>query len=66
MPAKTPDPSVIQPIANVEALTFVKPDVKNQNIIVGVFTYIADSDFESHVRHHCDFIGDKPIIGMFC
>ena len=66
MPAKTPDPSVIQPIANVEALTFVKPDVKNQNIIVGVFTYIADSDFESRVTHHYDFIGDKPIIGEFC
>lgn len=66
MPAKTPDPNVIQPIANVEALTFVKPDVKNQNIIVGVFTYIADSDFESHVTHHYDFIGDKLIIGKFC
>ena len=66
MPAKTPDPNVIQPIANVEALTFVKPDVKNQNIIVGDFTYIADSDFESHVTHHYDFIGDKLIIGKFC
>lgn len=30
MPAKTPDPSVIQPIANVETLTFVKPAIKNQ------------------------------------
>ena len=66
MPAKTPDPNVIQPIVNVEALTFVKPDVKNQNIIVGDFTYIADSDFESHVTHHYDFIGDNPIIGKFC
>ena len=66
MPAKTPDPSVIQPIANVEALTFVKPAVKNPNIIVGDFTYIADSDFESHVTHHYDFIGDKLIIGKFC
>lgn len=66
MPAKTPDPNVIQPIANVEALTFVKPAVKNPNIIVGDFTYIADSDFESHVTHHYDFIGDKLIIGKFC
>ena len=66
MPAKTPDPSVIQPIANVEALTFVKPAVKNPNIIVGDFTYIADSDFESHVTHHYDFIDDKLIIGKFC
>ena len=66
MPAKTPDPNVIQPIANVEALTFVKPDVKNQNIIVGDFTYFADKDFEEHVTHHYDFIGDKLIIGKFC
>ena len=66
MPAKTPDPNVIQPIANVEALTFVKPAIKNPNIIVGDFTYIADSDFESHVTHHYDFIGDKLIIGKFC
>ena len=50
----------------MEALTFVKPAVKNQNIIVGDFTYIADSDFESHVTHHYDFIGDKLIIGKFC
>lgn len=33
---------------------------------MGVFTYIADSDFESHVTHHYDFIGDKLIIGKFC
>ena len=63
MPAKTPDPSVIQPIGNVEALTFVKPAIKKPNIIVGDFTYIADSDFESHVTHHYDFIGDGAIIG---
>ena len=66
MPAKTPDPSVIQPIANVEALTFVKPAVKNPNIIVGDFTYFADKDFEQHVTHHYDFNGDKLIIGKFC
>ena len=66
MPAKTPDPSVIQPIANVEALTFIKPTIKNPNIIVGDFTYFAGGDFESHVTHHYDFIGDKLIIGKFC
>ena len=66
MPAKTPDPNVIQPIANVEALTFVKPAIKKTNIIVGDFTYFADKDFEQHVTHHYDFIGDKLIIGKFC
>ena len=38
----------------------------NKNIIVGDFSYIADSDFESHVTHFYDFIGDKLIIGKFC
>ena len=50
----------------MEALTFVKPAVKNPNIIVGDFTYFADKDFEQHVTHHYDFIGDKLIIGKFC
>ena len=30
---------------------YVKPTITNPNIIVGDFTYIADSDFESHVSH---------------
>lgn len=63
---KRPDPNIAQPIPNVERLTFVKPTVKNPNIIVGDFTYFADTDFESHVTHHYDFIGDKLIIGKFC
>ncbi|MCR5485044.1 MAG: CatB-related O-acetyltransferase [Clostridiales bacterium] len=45
---------------------YVKPTVKNPNIIVGDFTYIADAEFESHVTHHYDFIGDRLIIGKFC
>ena len=40
--------------------------IKNPNIIVGEFTYIADSELESHVTHHYEFIGDKLIIGKFC
>ena len=63
---KRPDPNVAHPIPNVESMTFVKPTVKNPNIIVGDFTYFADTDFESHVTHHYDFIGDKLIIGKFC
>jgi len=63
---KRPDPNIAQPIPNVERLTFVKPTVKNSNIVVGDFTYFADTDFESHVTHHYDFIGDKLIIGKFC
>lgn len=61
-----PDPAVIHPISGYDNEIYVKPTLKNQNIEVGDFTYIADSDFESHVTHHYDFIGDKLIIGKFC
>lgn len=63
---KLPDPNVIHPIPGYDQEIYVKPTIKNRNIIVGDFTYIADSDFESHVTHHYDFNGDKLIIGKFC
>ncbi len=63
---KHPDPNIAQPIPHVDRLTYVKPTIKRPNIIVGDFTYFADTDFESHVTHHYDFIGDKLIIGKFC
>ncbi|MBR0099641.1 MAG: CatB-related O-acetyltransferase [Treponema sp.] len=66
MNKKLPDPNTLHPIAGYEKEIYVKPTVKNPNIIVGDFTYIADKDFESHVTHHYDFIGDKLIIGKFC
>lgn len=34
--------------------------------MVGDFTYIADSDFESHVTHLYEWNGDRLIIGKFC
>lgn len=61
-----PDPNSIHPIAGYDKEIYVKPTVKNPNIIVGDFTYIADAEFESHVTHHYDFIGDRLIIGKFC
>ncbi len=63
---KQPDPNVIFPIPNRNTVTYVKPTLKNPNIIVGDFTYFSDVDFESHVTHHYDFYGDKLIIGKFC
>ena len=45
---------------------YVKPAIKNPNILVGDFTYIADSDFESHVSHFYPWSRDKLIIGKFC
>ncbi len=63
---KRPDPDVIHPIAGYDREIYVKPTIKDPNIIVGDFTYIADSEFESHVTHHYGHIGDKLIIGRFC
>ena len=66
MNEKIPNPNTVHPIAGYGKEIYVKPTIKNPNIIVGDFTYIADSEFESHVTHHYDFIGDKLIIGKFC
>ena len=54
------------PILGYKNKIYVKPTISNPNIIVGEFTYIADSEFERHVTHHYDFNGDKLIIGKFC
>ena len=66
MNRKTPNPNTIHPIPGYHKEIYVKPTVKNPNIIVGDFTYIADSEFKSHVKHHYEWIGDKLIIGKFC
>lgn len=63
---KTPNPNTIHPIIGYDKEIYIKPTIKNPNIIVGDFSYIADSDFESHVTHHYDWNGDKLIIGKFC
>ena len=61
-----PDPMTVHPIAGYEKEIYIKPTLKNPGIIVGDFTYIADSDFESHVTHLYDWNGDRLIIGKFC
>ncbi|MBQ4060089.1 MAG: CatB-related O-acetyltransferase [Lachnospiraceae bacterium] len=63
---KIPNPNTIHPIVGYDKEIYVKPTIKNPNIIVGDFTYIANSDFESHVSHHYEWNGDKLIIGKFC
>lgn len=63
---KIPNPNTIHPIKGYDKEIYVKPTIKSKNIIVGDFTYIADSEFESHVTHHYDFNNDKLIIGKFC
>ena len=63
---KKPNPNTIHPIAGYEAEVYVKPAITNPNIVVGDFTYIADSEFESHVTHHYEWNGDRLVIGKFC
>lgn len=59
-------PNTVHPIPGYDKEIYVKPAITNPNIIVGDFTYIADSEFESHVTHHYEWNGDKLIIGKFC
>lgn len=61
-----PNPNNPFPMQGNKNLIYAKPTITNPNIIVGDFTYISDSDFESHVSHHYAFLGDKLIIGKFC
>lgn len=61
-----PNPNTVYPIAGYDKEIYVKPTLTNPNIIVGDFTYIADSEFESHVTHHYEWLGDRLIIGKFC
>ena len=63
---KKPDPNEIHPIAGYDREIYVKPTIRNPNIIVGDFTYIADDEFESHVTHHYEWLGDRLMIGKFC
>ena len=63
---KHPNPNTIHPIAGYDREIYVKPTIRNPNILVGEFTYIADSEFESHVTHHYPWLGDKLVIGRFC
>ena len=63
---KTPDSNAVHPIAGYENEIYVKPTITNPNIVVGDFTYIADSQFESHVTHHYEWNGDRLVIGKFC
>ena len=63
---KRPDPNVIHPVREYDKEIYIKPSITRSNIIAGEFSYIADSDFESHVTHHYEWNGDNLIIGKFC
>ena len=65
-----PDPNKIIPNEKIPSLCYIKNVITRPNIIVGDYTYYDDVDgaenFEKHVTHHYDFIGDRLIIGKFC
>ena len=50
----------------IDRSAFAEVVITNPNIIVGDFTYIADSEFESHVTNFYPWSRDKLIIGRFC
>lgn len=60
------DPNETYPIPGYEKEIYVKPTLTNPNITVGDFTYIADSEFESHVTNFYPWSRDRLIIGKFC
>lgn len=66
--ADKPDWRKIHPLkSRDESVVYVKPTViANPNIIVGEYTYFDGQNFQRHVTHHYDFIGDKLVIGKFC
>lgn len=61
-----PDPDAIHPIVGYDKEIYVKPTIRNPNTVVGDFTYIADSEFESHATHHCELLDGRLIICRFC
>lgn len=65
-----PNPNDKTPNPNLPIICYIKNVVNNSNIIVGDYTYYygedENDDFNKHVTHHYDFIGDKLIIGKFC
>ena len=65
-----PDPASIHPNEDIKQVVFVKNVVSRPNIVVGEYTYYDDADgaenFEDHVTHHYEFLGDKLVIGKFC
>jgi len=65
-----PNKNIKFPLNNYDRLCFLKNIVKNQNIIVGDYTYYDDfenvENFEKNGKYHFEFVGDKLIIGKFC
>ncbi len=65
-----PNPNAVHPNEAIPSICFIKNTITRPSILVGDYTYYDDpvdsENFESHVTHHYDFIGDRLIIGKFC
>ena len=65
-----PSPDKKYPLPDQTRLVYLKNIIENPNILVGDYTYYDDfenpENFEKNVLYHCDFEGDKLIIGKFC
>ncbi len=68
--AMGPNPNAIYPNENIKQVVYIKNVITRPNIIVGDYSYYDDingaENFEDHVTHHYEFIGDKLIVGKFC
>ena len=51
------------PVPGYDKQTYIRPTIKNPNIITGDFSYFADQVFESHVTHFYPWSKDKLVIG---
>lgn len=65
-----PDANSVYPKEELKQVVYIKNVITRPNILVGDYTYYDDpdgaEDFERHVTHHYEFIGDRLIIGKFC
>ena len=57
-----PDPDAIHPIVGYDKEIYAKPTIRNPNTVVGDFTYIAESEFESHATHQCELLDGRLIL----
>lgn len=66
-----PDPLDPHPMKGFRQVAFLKPLIKNPNIVVGDYTYYDDPAGSEHfernnVLYHYPFYGDRLVIGKYC
>src|SRR4051812_41412928 len=66
-----PSPDDPHPLAGFPQVGFLKPLVKNPDVVVGEYTYYDDPDGPEHfeakcVLYHFSFVGYRLVIGKFC